>query len=78
VAAFAEKYPRYDWIVIQEKGVRGSSPNMPSEANLPEALMMILSDPNIKVVDIIYDQNQRKLYIVENTNPTAEDRRETP
>jgi hypothetical protein len=71
-AAFADKYPSYDWIVIQEKGVRGSSPNMPSEAILTEAVKIILGDPNMRVLDVIHDQDMRKLYILENTKPNAD------
>jgi hypothetical protein len=64
VSEFQEKYPGYDWIVIQEKGVKGSSSNMPSEAFLTEALNIILKDDGTSVLDYFTDTENRKIHVL--------------
>lgn len=41
---FRKTYPTQQWIVIQEEGVMGGSPNMPSEKMLPKFLEILKSD----------------------------------
>ena len=65
IPAFEKKYPGYDWIVIQEKGVMGSSSNMPFEVCLDDALSVILKDAGTNIIDCFTDKNNRKIYILE-------------
>jgi hypothetical protein len=64
IPAFEKKYPGYDWIVIQEKGVIGSSSNMPFEVCLDDALSVILKDAGTSIIDCFTDKNNRKIYIL--------------
>ena len=64
VSEFEEKYPSYDWIVIQEKGVKGSASNMPTEVFLAEALNIVLKDTGTSVLDHFTDIQNRKIYIL--------------
>lgn len=60
---FAENYPKWDWVVIQEQGVMGSSENMPSEALLPGFLAIIRADPEFAVISDFTSANGRHVWI---------------
>ena len=72
--AFRYTYPIFDWVLLQDPGMKGSSPNMPSEAVLPEFRAVISADQNYKVHAEYVDPDGKRITIYSRTgrNQTAE------
>lgn len=62
-AAFSRNYPQYDWVVIQETGMMGNTPNMPSEAQLPRFLEILRADTAYRPIASYEDPDHRKLWV---------------
>jgi len=60
---FRWTYPNFDWVLLQDPGMKGSSPNMPSEAILPEFQAVIAADPNYKVHAEYIDADGKRIVI---------------
>jgi hypothetical protein len=60
---FRYTYPDYDWVLLQDPGMKGSSPNMPSEGILPEFQAVIAADSNYKVHAEYVDSEGKRITI---------------
>jgi hypothetical protein len=60
---FKAIYPNFKWLVIQEKDVKGTSPNFPVEGLLPSFLEIVRADDNYKVISEFTALNGKKVWI---------------
>ncbi len=60
---FQATYPASEWVVMQEPGVMGYSPNMPSEPLLPKFEEIIRADANYHVIDEFQSLNGKKIRV---------------
>ena len=60
---FQKNYPSFEWVVVQESGTMGFSPNMPSEALLPQFIRMLSRDQNYHIIKEFRSLNDRKIWI---------------
>lgn len=60
---FRHTYPLFDWVILQEQGVVGSFPNMPSEALLPGFLQIVSTDPNYHRIAEFADSNGKNIFV---------------
>jgi hypothetical protein len=62
-AKFTSIYPAFDWVVIQDPGVLGNTPNLPSEAQLPAFLRILEADPAYRPIAEYASADQRKIRV---------------
>jgi len=62
-ADFATRYPQFEWVVLQELGTLGASPNMPAEPLLPAFTRMVQADTRYRLVLEFAADNGKKVWV---------------
>ncbi len=70
---FRADYPGFEWIILQEPGVMGSTPIAPSELLLPRFFEIVSGDTRYRILEEFSAMDGKKIWIFGRTADSRED-----